>query len=53
MFGPEMYKQYMVVTQSAPFCGWKRMDPQLIPKFEEGEREAVARDLLETEGELT
>ena len=53
MFGPEMYKQYMVMTQSAPFCGWKGMDPQLIPKFEEGEQEAVARDLLETEGELT
>jgi hypothetical protein len=26
MFGPENYKQYMVVTQSAAFCGWKGMD---------------------------
>jgi hypothetical protein len=53
MFGPECYKQYMVVTQSVAFCGWKGMDPELIPKFEEGEREAVARDLLEAEGRLT
>ena len=52
MFGPESYKQYMVVTQSAPFCGWKGMDPALIPKFEEGEREDVARDLLGVEGKL-
>jgi len=52
MFGPESYKQYMVVTQSAPFRGWKGMDPELIPRFEEGEREAVARELLEAEGGL-
>ena len=45
--------QYMVVTQSAAFRGWKGMDPELIPKFEEGEREAIARDLLEMEGKLT
>lgn len=53
MFGPESYKQYMIVTQSAPFRGWKGMDPVLIPRFEEGEREAVARELLEAEGGLT
>jgi len=53
MFGPESYKQYMVVTQSAPFRGWKGMDPKLIPKFEEGKHEAVARELLEAEGGLT
>jgi hypothetical protein len=53
MFGPESYKQYMVVTQSATFHGWKGMDPELIPKFEEGEREAAARDHLEAEGRLT
>jgi hypothetical protein len=52
MFGPESYKQYMVVTQSAPFRGWKGMDPELIPRFEEGNREAVARELLEAEGGL-
>ncbi|KAF8958812.1 hypothetical protein BDZ97DRAFT_1840808, partial [Flammula alnicola] len=40
----------MVMTQSAPFSGWKGMDPELIPEFEEGEREAVARELLEMEG---
>ena len=53
MFGPESYKQYMVVTQSAPFRGWRGMDPELIPRFEEGKREAVARELLEAEGGLT
>ena len=53
MFGPESYKQYMVVTQSAPFNGWKGMDPGLIPKFEERNREAIARNLLEAEGKLT
>ena len=52
MFGPECFKQYMVVTQSALFRGWKGMDPKLIPKFEEGDREAIARDLLEAEGRL-
>ena len=53
MFGPESFKQYMVVTQSAEFNGWKGMDPGLIPKFEEGKREAIARDLLEAEGRFT
>ena len=43
----------MVVTQSAPFNGWKGMDPELIPKFEKGQWEAIARDLLEAEGKLT
>jgi hypothetical protein len=31
----------------------EKMDPELIPKFEEGEWEAVARDLLEAEGRFT
>ena len=53
MFGPESYKQYMVVTQSAAFSGWKGMDPRLIPKFKEGTVEAIARDLLEAEGRFT
>jgi hypothetical protein len=53
MVGPESFKQYMVVTQSAPFRGWEGMDPELIPKFEEGEREAVVRELLKAEGGLT
>ncbi|KAF8965807.1 hypothetical protein BDZ97DRAFT_757671 [Flammula alnicola] len=54
MLGDESWKQYsyMVMTQSAPFPGWKGMDPELIPKFEEGEREAVARELLKMEGGL-
>ncbi|KIL58380.1 hypothetical protein M378DRAFT_200530 [Amanita muscaria Koide BX008] len=41
---------YMVITQSAWFQGYKDMDPELIPQFEEGEREAIARQLLEAEG---
>ena len=35
----------MVVTQEAPFSGWKGMDPKLIPKFEERQQEGIARDL--------
>ncbi|KAK2462755.1 hypothetical protein APHAL10511_005273 [Amanita phalloides] len=42
---------YMVITQSAWFKGYKDMDPKLIPQFEEGEREAIARQLLEAEDE--
>jgi hypothetical protein len=42
--------EWMVVTQSARFKGWKDMDPALIPQFQEGEREAIARKLLEQEG---
>ena len=53
MFGLESFEQYMVVTQSTPFNGWKGMDPELIPKFEEDQREAIPRNLLETEGKLT
>ena len=41
---------YMVITQSAWFKGYKDMDPSLIPQFEEGEREAVARKLLDEQG---
>ncbi|KAM6489563.1 hypothetical protein JOM56_014982 [Amanita muscaria] len=41
---------YMVITQSAWFKGHKDMDPSLIPHFEEGEREAVARKLLDEQG---
>ena len=37
----------MVVTQEAPFSGWKGMNPKLIPKFEEGQQEGIARDLLD------
>ncbi|KIL67781.1 hypothetical protein M378DRAFT_9059 [Amanita muscaria Koide BX008] len=36
--------------QSARFRGYKDMDPKLIPQFEEGEREAIARKLLKAEG---
>ncbi|KAF8802778.1 hypothetical protein BYT27DRAFT_7111458, partial [Phlegmacium glaucopus] len=49
MIGPESYRHYMIVTQSEPFLGWKGMDPELIPKFEKGEREAAARELLKAE----
>ncbi|KAM6494252.1 hypothetical protein JOM56_010613 [Amanita muscaria] len=44
---------YMVITQSARFQGYKDMDPKLIPQFEEGEREAIARKLLKAEGLLS
>lgn len=46
----ELGVNYMVITQSARFQGYKDMDPSLIPQFEEGEREAMARQLLEEEG---
>jgi hypothetical protein len=42
--------QYMIVTQSAKFDGYKGMDPSEIPQFKEGEREAIARQLLEKAG---
>lgn len=44
--------EWMVVTQSAWFKGYKDMDDSLILQFEEGELEARARNLLETEGAL-
>jgi hypothetical protein len=38
---------WMIVTQSAPFKGYKDMDPSLIPQFEAGgEKEAIAEKLL-------
>jgi hypothetical protein len=40
----------MLVTQSAKFDGYRGMDPSDILQFEEGEREAIARPLLEQEG---
>ena len=48
--GEVMDVSYMVITQSAWFKGYKDMDPSLIPQFEEGEREAVARKLLDEQG---
>ena len=36
----------MIITQSARFKGYKDMDPAIIPQFEEFEREAIARRLL-------
>jgi hypothetical protein len=42
--------QYILVTQSVRFNGYRGMDPSDIPQFEEGEREAIARLLLEREG---
>lgn len=40
---------YMLITQSAKFRGYRGMDPALIPQFEEGEREAIARKVLAAE----
>jgi len=42
--------QYMLITQSAKFDGYKGMDPSSIPEFEEGELETTARRLLEEQG---
>jgi hypothetical protein len=42
--------QYMLVTQSAKFDGYKGMDSSAIPQFEEGEREGRARFLLKQAG---
>jgi hypothetical protein len=42
--------QYMIVTQSAKFNGYRGMDPNEIPQFKEGEREAIGRQLLEKAG---
>ncbi len=47
-----MDAQYMLITQSAKFEGYRGMDPKEIPQFKEGEREAIARGLLFTEGVL-
>ena len=41
---------WMLVTQSAPFKGYKDMDPSEIPQFEEGEKEEIAKMLLEEAG---
>jgi hypothetical protein len=38
----EVGKDYMVITQSARFKGYKGMDPSLIPQFEQGEKEVIA-----------
>ncbi|PBK95233.1 hypothetical protein ARMGADRAFT_1077993 [Armillaria gallica] len=43
--------EYMVVTRRAVFRkGYKGTDDADIPRFKEGEREGVARDLLKEEG---
>ncbi|KAF8346384.1 hypothetical protein F5887DRAFT_109291 [Amanita rubescens] len=41
---------WMLVTQSAPFNGYKDMDPSEIPQFEAGEKDAFAQKLLEEAG---
>ena len=42
--------EWMVVTQTVKFNGWKDMGPALIPQFEEGYREDIARQLLAEHG---
>ncbi|KAJ7600643.1 hypothetical protein C8J56DRAFT_1019749 [Mycena floridula] len=42
---------FMLVTRKAPFKGHKDMTPDKIPQFEEGEKEARIRELLDQEGE--
>ena len=41
---------WMLVTQSAPFKGYKDMDPSMIPQFEAGEKDVIAKMLLEEAG---
>ena len=41
---------WMLVTQSAPFNGYKDMDPSQIPQFEAGEKDEIAKMLLEEAG---
>jgi len=41
---------WMFVTQSAPFNGYKDMDPSEIPQFEAVEKDAIAQKLLEEAG---
>ena len=41
---------WMIVTQSAPFNGYKDMDPSRIPQFEAGEKDVIAKMLLEEAG---
>ncbi len=49
--GEKRHAEFMVVTQRAVFRkGYLGMDPAKIPQFEEGERERVAKELLEKEG---
>ncbi|SJL09527.1 uncharacterized protein ARMOST_12906 [Armillaria ostoyae] len=49
--GPVLYAEFMVVTRRVTFpSGYLGMDPAKIPQFREGERENVARKLLEEEG---
>ena len=42
--------QYMLITQSAKFDGYKGMAAGDIPQFKEGEIERKARSLLNEEG---
>ena len=41
---------WMLITQSAPFKGYKDMDPSEIPQFEPGKKDAIAQKLLEEAG---
>ncbi|KAK0215904.1 hypothetical protein EDD85DRAFT_441944 [Armillaria nabsnona] len=48
--GEEQFGQFMVVTQCKRFRrGYLGMDASQIPQFREGEREAIARKMLEEE----
>jgi hypothetical protein len=49
--GEEDDTEFMVVTQKTTrFNGYLGMDPSLIPQYQEGEREARARQMLDAEG---
>ncbi|PBK73306.1 hypothetical protein ARMSODRAFT_1081528 [Armillaria solidipes] len=49
--GPVLYEEFMVVTRRLTFSsGYLGMDPKEIPRFHEGEKERIARELLKDEG---
>ncbi|KIL59351.1 hypothetical protein M378DRAFT_14874 [Amanita muscaria Koide BX008] len=50
IFDKVIASRWMLDTQSAPFNGYKDMDPSEIPQFEAGEKEAIAQKLLEEAG---
>ncbi|PBK95232.1 hypothetical protein ARMGADRAFT_1077992 [Armillaria gallica] len=48
---PVPYAEFMIVTRRLTFrSGYVDMDPKEIPRFHEGEKERIARELLKDEG---
>lgn len=50
---PKLDPKIMIVTQRAPWSGWRLGDdPNILPQFKPGKREHVARLALEKHGKL-